>query len=154
MSRHPVRPAAFRNIAARVAMSSYFDYLDAGVTHRPMEFRHPLLDLRVVDYCLSLPPFPWCVKKEILRDAMRGTLPEPVRVRPKTTLRGQPHVLLLAQPEAGWVDRFVAFPALSRYLVRENIPPVCGVVDPDATWRNTRPLSLDIWLRSLSSADK
>jgi asparagine synthase (glutamine-hydrolysing) len=153
-SRHPIRPAAYYNLAAMIGMSSFFDFCDAGVTHRAMEFRHPLLDLRVVDYCLSLPPFPWCVKKEILRESMRGGLPDSVRLRPKTSLRGEPLVLLLAQPEAQWIDRFVAFPALSGYLVRENIPPVCGVDDPDSAWRNTRPLSLDIWLRSLSSADK
>lgn len=149
---HPIRPAAYRNMAS--LSSNFFDFCDAGVTHRPMEFRHPLLDLRLLEYCLSLPPHPWCVKKEILRAAMRDCLPEDVRLRPKTTMRGSPLVLLLARPEASWIDRFVAFPALSRYLVTENIPPVCGVDDPDATWMDTRPLSLDIWLRRQQSTNQ
>jgi asparagine synthase (glutamine-hydrolysing) len=148
---HPIRPAAFRGFESLIGMSSFFDFCDAGVTHRPIEFRHPLLDLRLLEYCLSLPPFPWCVKKEILREAMRGVLPEEVRRRPKTTLRGHPIVLLLARPDGQWVDHFVAFPALSRYVVRDNIPAVCGMENPNAVWMNTRPLSLNIWLQNLKS---
>jgi asparagine synthase (glutamine-hydrolysing) len=134
-------------------MSSFFDFCDAGVTNRPIEFRHPFLDLRFLNYCLSLPPFPWCVKKEILRAAMVGVLPEPVRLRPKTSLMGFPYVQLLQRPGAQWVDSFVAFPALNRYVVREQIPPVCGVHDPAATWMNLRPLSLNNWLQGLQSAN-
>lgn len=151
---HPIRPAAYRAFDSLIGMSSFLDFCDAGVNHRPLEFRHPLMDLRLLDYCLSLPPFPWCVKKEILRAAVRGRLPEEVRLRPKTPLQEHPTVLLLAQPEGQWIDRFVAFPALNRYVVRESIPLVCGIDDPDATWRNTRPLSLNFWLQNLQPANK
>jgi len=145
----PLRPRARKGFSSLLETSSFFDFCDAGVTHRAMEFRHPLLDLRLLDYCLSLPPFPWCVKKEILRAAMRGALPEPVRLRPKTPLAGFPHVVLLQRAEARGIDRFAASPALDRYITRSNIPPVCGTDDPESSWMNMRPISLDNWLKSL-----
>lgn len=144
---HPIRPAAFRDLSFLMSLSSFFDFYDAGVTGQPLEYRHPLLDLRLVEYCLSLPPWPWCIRKHILRTAMRGLLPEPVRVRRKTPLAGYPHHVLLQRADARWVDQFVAFPGLNRYVVRKEIPPICGEDDPNTTWDNLRPLSLDLWLR-------
>ena len=145
---HPLRPKAHKALAP-LGMSSFFDFCDAGVTHRPMEFRHPLFDLRLVDYCLSLPPYPWCYKKEILRSAMLGVLPEAVRLRPKTPLAGYPHAVLLEGPEARSIDDFVAAPALRRYVAREKVPSICAGGHPDATWMDMRPFSLNNWLKSL-----
>ena len=154
---HPVRPYAFRTLASIMRMSSFFEYADAGVTRVPLEHRHPLMDLRLQAYCLSLPPLPWCVKKEIVRRAMRGVLPEPVRRRPKTPLAGWPEMELLHRPEAQWIDRFEPAPQLARYVDRARIPLLCArpVLDQFARevhWRDLRPLSLDFWLRGLQGA--
>ena len=154
---HPVRPYAFRTLASIMRMSSFFEYSDAGVTGVPLEHRHPLMDLRLQEYCLSLPPLPWCVKKEIVRRAMRGVLPEPVRRRPKTPLAGWPEMELLHRPEAQWIDGFVPAPQLARYVDRARIPRLCEqpVADQslrEARWRDLRPLSLDFWLRGLHGA--
>ena len=146
---HPVRPAAFSALGS--LSSSYFDFCDAGVSGFPLEFRHPLLDLRLVEYCLSLPPIPWCYKKEILRRAMVGALPDEVCNRPKTSLRGSPVALKMAEPDAVRIDEFVAFPALSRYVVREKIRILHRDSSP-ATWMDLRPLSLNFWLEGLQGA--
>ncbi len=144
---HPVRPYAFRTLASVIRMSSFFEYSDAGVTGVALEYRHPLMDLRLQAFCLSLPPLPWCVKKEIVRRAMRGTLPEPVLRRPKSPLAGWPEMELLRRPEAQWIDRFIASPELDRYVDRSRIPPVCEESDREERWRNLRPLSLNFWLQ-------
>lgn len=150
---HPVRPYAFRILASIMRASNFFEYSDAGVSGVAVEHRHPLMDLRLQEFCLSLPPFPWCIKKEIVRRAMRGVLPEPVLRRPKTPLAGSPEMQLLRGPEARWVDSFAAARGLARYVDRAKIPPVAGETPGDeaareARWRDLRPLSLSAWMRS------
>lgn len=53
----------------------------------PVVGRYPFHDLRLVNFLLGLPPF-LLDRKTILRDAMHGRLPEPVRLRPKTAAPG------------------------------------------------------------------
>jgi Asparagine synthase. len=133
--------------------SNFFEFADAGVTRLHLEHRHPLMDLRLQRFCLSLPPLPWCVKKEIARRAMSGILPEPVRKRPKTALAGSPEMELLRLPQSRWIDRFQPARELARFVDRAKVPPVCGArSDREARWRDLRPLSLDLWLRTMQAA--
>lgn len=148
---HPVRPYAHRSFGYMTQESNFFDTYDPGVTGLPLEYRHPLLDLRLLEYCLTLPPQPWCVKKRILREAMRGLLPEPVRLRPKTPLAGWPGAYMLRADEARWVDDFTPTPGLDAYINRAKIPRICGVGDTMDAWPKLRPLSLNFWLRQLQS---
>jgi asparagine synthase (glutamine-hydrolysing) len=128
----------------------FFEAFDSGLTFYPLEIRLPYLDLRLVHYLLAIPPLPWCVNKELLRVVMRGTLPEAVRLRPKTPLTGHPYYELLRQPEAQWIDTFEPLPELAQYVDRKAIPQVAGgVCDPAASWLNLRPLSLNHWLQYL-----
>lgn len=145
---HPFRPFAYRSYDYILNNPLFFDSQDAGLTRQPLEYRHPLLDLRLVDYCLSLPPLPWCIRKEILRAAMKDLLPESVRRRPKTPLGGFPYVERLQQPESRWVDNLAAGTALQTYVIADNIPSVWSGKDPVETWVNLRPLSLSFWLNS------
>ena len=43
-----------------------------------------LLDIRLIDFVLRLPPQPWFDRKYLLRRAMKGALPKPVLTRRKT----------------------------------------------------------------------
>ncbi len=144
---HPLRPYAYRSFSLLKRLSSFFDHYDAGATRLPLEFRHPLLDLRLLDYCLTLPPYPWCVKKELLRASMRGVLPEPVRRRPKAPLAGLIYTALLRQADSRWLDQFIAVPETTNYVVRARIPLVHQDGGPYRPWINLRPLSLDVWLQ-------
>ncbi len=87
----------------------------------------------------------------MLREAMRGVLPEAVLRRPKTPLAGFPHVALLQRAESQWVDRFQAQPLLAKYVDRAKIPPVHRMEDSQQSWMNLRPLSLNFWLGGLRS---
>ena len=70
--------------------TSTFESFDPGATQRPVELRYPFFDVRLASFVLRLPSFPWCLNKHVLREATRGRLPESVRVRSKTPLRGSP----------------------------------------------------------------
>jgi asparagine synthase (glutamine-hydrolysing) len=146
---HPLRPYAHAMLSGLERRSNFFERFDAGFTRLHLEFRHPFLDLRVVDFCLALPPIPWCVHKRILRESLAGVIPEEVRRRPKSYL-GQPGLALLGREDARWVDDFVATRALERYIERKRIPRVWGATDESA-WPALRPLTLNFWLQQHAS---
>jgi len=144
-----LRPAAEKALGYIAGRSNWFDGFHPACTGAVAEFRHPFLDLRVVEYCLSVPTYPWCIRKDLLRQAMRGCLPEAIRMRPKAALAGFPYLELLQRTESKWVDEFVACPATSRYVDRFRIPSARAEKDPNEAWALLRPLGLDIWLRQL-----
>ncbi len=75
-----------RGLAESPFWSNQLAWGDPGYTGLPLEVRHPFFDVRLLIFALSVPPIPWMVNKALLRAAMRGLLPEPVRLRPKTPL--------------------------------------------------------------------
>ncbi len=167
--RHARRPESWRELT-----SAFWPYMlednDPGVTGVPVEYRHPYFDVRVLSWLLAIPPLPWCDNKEVLRSAMAGLLPEPVRRRPKAPCSAQaslampiplgvpvgrrrkafvgadPLPALMRREESAWVDRFEAAPGLAEYVVRERIPPLFGETHARTIWTNLRPLSLNYWL--------
>ena len=86
-----------RDFLSTPVWRSVLDPADPGMSGMPLEQRHPLLDLRLVRFSLSLPPIPWCVEKELFRVAMRGDLPDQVLRRPKTPFAGDPLVAGLGE---------------------------------------------------------
>lgn len=148
---HPVRPMAYRRLTSPF-WQQFFESIDPGVTFVPVEHRLPLLDLRLVDYLLAIPPLPWCANKELLRTAMRGTLPEPVCVRPKTPLTFDAYQVRLQQTDAQWVDEFEPSAELSNYIDRAAIPKIAGGnYEAGVSWMHLRPLVLNYWLASFES---
>jgi asparagine synthase (glutamine-hydrolysing) len=142
---HPVRPAAYELLVSEDWASTFESY-DAGVTGVPVDVRHPFFDVRLVEYLLAIPPMPWCFDKTILRLAMRGVLPEAVRLRPKTVGAGDAVVAVLRRPAAQWVDGFEPMPALGAYVRRDRVPRVYGEEDSASVWTGLRPLCLNYWL--------
>jgi asparagine synthase (glutamine-hydrolysing) len=149
---HPIRPYSYRTFDYILRLSNFFDPFDAGLTKAHLEYRHPLFDLRLLEYCLSLPPLPWCVRKEILRSSMKGRLPESVRQRPKTPLAGFPYIARLQQDKTQWVDSLAATaaPSLYDYVNPCKIPPIWSNQSPVEAWTSMRPWSLNFWLKSPS----
>ena len=63
-------------------------WADSNVYHNIEKFniesRHPYFDVRLIEFCLSLPEeykLKYGISKRILKEAMKGILPEPVRSR-------------------------------------------------------------------------
>ena len=79
------RPAAHRNLTSAL-WPSLFERLDVKDAPFGIDWRHPYMDLRVLEFFLSTPPIPFARHKFLIRHAMKGRLPpEPLR-RKKTPL--------------------------------------------------------------------
>ena len=95
--------------------SQAFESVDPNTTGLPVELRYPFFDARVISLALSLPSYPWCVDKTVLREAMIGRLPEVIRLRPKTALAGDP-VALRAWPARKLVALIKSTPGMDAYV--------------------------------------
>jgi asparagine synthase (glutamine-hydrolysing) len=144
---HPIHPRGYASLYLP-HWTQMFEQENAGVTQYPVEMRYPFLDLRVVNYLLALPPFPWCFEKMLLREAMAGRLPERVRVRPKTPLQGDPLSAQFQRTGAAELDQMPWSPYSSRYIDRSALPPLHGKMDSEQMAVNLRPYCLNIWLQS------
>lgn len=118
----------------------------------PLVARHPYFDLRLVKFLLGAPNFVKADKK-ILREAMQGKLPEPVRARPKTTAVGDvlraaltrnmvstPMGSSLSSVGDRYVDPSRYMQALERYLGGEGT---------ESMWLSdfiVAPICLNYWL--------
>jgi len=134
--------------------SFFLEWYDPGMTGFPAEYRHPLLDVRVLQMALGLPAIPWLAEKHVLRHAMRGRLPESVLTRRKAPLAGDPlHAALRAGPVAetgpAWGDG-----ALGQFLDVERLRSIVRHPErlrPSESELVTRPLGLALWLSRLQA---
>jgi asparagine synthase (glutamine-hydrolysing) len=148
---HPLHPGGYASLT-----SSYwpgiFETEDAGWTGVPVETRAPLFDQRLLRFLLRIPPVPWCMNKELLREAMRGKLPEEIRVRKKTPLQGDP--LKLHASANGWrpsledgaCDRLRMF--VNCKMLHTTSHPALGLM----LWADLRPIALNYWLKSVENS--
>ena len=138
------RPEAYQ-VLTDPGWARIFESYDPGVTGVLVDVRHPLFDLRLVNYCMGVPPIPWCVDKTLARVAMRHRLPDAVRLRPKSFAADAVAVRLAASP---WIDRWRATAELSRFVDRNRIPMLA---EAGAGWDpHHRPFELNLWLSQLT----
>jgi len=67
--------------------SNIFEKFDPSSTGIPVKHYYPFFDLRLVNFMVSIPPIPWLVNKNILRDSMKGKLPEAIHTRRKIVFK-------------------------------------------------------------------
>ncbi|NBB23606.1 hypothetical protein GVM20_00520 [Porphyrobacter sp. SLTP] len=79
------RPRAHRGLSSPL-WQLMFERFDAEGERLGIEWRHPYMDLRVLEFLLATPPIPWARRKMLIRRAMEGKLPEEILRRPKTPL--------------------------------------------------------------------
>jgi asparagine synthase (glutamine-hydrolysing) len=154
-SDHPIRPRAYASL--KLAQWRYiFENSDPGITRFPVEVRHPYMDLRMLRYLLAVPPIPWCANKHLIRHAMRGILPEPVRRRPKTCLAGDPVSEHLKRIPEWWRAQPAFMPAMAEYVEKNALLRSVdgGYVDLSTNWINLRPFALNYWLKDLRGQHK
>ena len=137
---HPYRPSAYQSISTTLWLS-LFGSFDSASTLAHLEMRHPFADIRLLRFLLAVPVLPWCRNKYLIRRAMRGTLPERVLNRPKTTLKRDLWVeRVLAQGK----PKFVASKGLERYIDLRSFADGWNTgVD---FWTGFRVASLNYWL--------
>lgn len=146
---YPVRKRVYQALTNPAWPDDWQKLYDPGVTGLPVEFCHPYLDLRVVNFTLALPEWPWCLDKLLSREIGRGLLPEAVRTRPKAALAGEPVSELVRHPESSWINGFVPTRGLRRYVNLAAIPLFTYERDHHKIWANLRPLTLHFWLKHL-----
>lgn len=151
-ARHPWHPRAMASFGDPL-WSLLFDDYEFEESLGSITLSHPFLDLRVLQFMLSVPPVPWGRGKLLLREAMRGRLPAEVLARDKTsfpvaetqgTLRmhGLPglsasrelgefvdlRVLPTGFPETVDSERIIAVHALDHWLATRLLPRDASVV--------------------------
>jgi asparagine synthase (glutamine-hydrolysing) len=147
--QHPIVPKAHASLASS-RWSALFEHADPGLTQAAVEVRYPLLDLRLVNYLLAIPPFPWTFQKQLLRAAMSGHLPETIRQRPKTPLGGDPLMAMLQSPEAAALDRACWAEQIGRYIRPQALPSLTTQKDSVCADLALRSYCLNFWLQSSS----
>ncbi len=146
---HPVHPKAYTGFHgtfwARVLESE--DAASSGIL---LETRAPLLDLRILRFLLRLPPVPWCVNKELLRQAMNGRLPDPVLRRPKTVLLRDP--LEACQERHSWTpDTSLISTGILPYVNWQKYIETLEQLKGSSSWEILCPMALARWLKDVEN---
>jgi asparagine synthase (glutamine-hydrolysing) len=144
---HPILPKAHASLSLP-HWSSMFELENAGVTRCAVEVRHPFLDLRIVNFMLALPPFPLFFRKQLLRDAVAGRLPESVRTRRKTPLAGSPLVEHLRKSRMAWAEHLDWSAEMDAYVDKSALAAFHNETHEEKAHSALRPLCLNFWLQS------
>ena len=147
------RPASLRALQTKV-WAPLFEGYHESATRLPIEVRHPFIDVRLVDYLLSIPVKPWCVNKHILRCAMKDRLPAAVVDRPKTPLAADPALQLRRRAGVRWLDNFEVTPQLTRFVNLKVRRSLAEEETPNALWASLRLFALNHWLKHSLPLDR
>jgi len=142
LNQPPVNPAK----PANPMWTALFEGYDPGATKLGLEVRHPFIDVRLVEYLLSIPIKPWRIKKHILREAMKDQLPATVLNRPKTPLAGDPALQLVRRASVRWLDSFEVSPQLRAFVNLNRRRSLTDEETSDGLWANLRIFALNYWL--------
>jgi asparagine synthase (glutamine-hydrolysing) len=145
---HPIHPKAHASLSLP-HWTHMFEQENAGATRFPLETRYPFLDLRIVNYLLALPPFPWFFQKMLLREAMAGRIPETVRMRPKTPVQSDTLSEQLRRTGAGRINQMHWSKDLDKYIDRSALLAPHGKMNPEQLSNSLRPYCLNIWLQTV-----
>ena len=109
---HPWHPRAMASFADPI-WQKMLGEREAHEALAPLIWRHPFLDLRLLEFMLSVPPVPWAREKLLLREAMHGRLPDEILARKKTPLAGSMQAQpirdngLPALPPNDWLSQYI-----------------------------------------------
>ncbi len=92
-------------------LPEFLRYADRNSMAFSREVRLPFLDHRLIDYCFGLPPdllLAGAVTKVVLREAMRGIVPDLIIERKDKLAYSPPQTHWLRGPLSGWLDGLLA----------------------------------------------
>jgi asparagine synthase (glutamine-hydrolysing) len=125
--------------------TNLFESQDPGVTHCTVEVRYPFLDLRMVEYLLAIPAFPWTYKKKLLREAMINKIPERLRLRPKTPLSADPIAAKIRDRGMQWIKNKPLSEQVCDFVAPSMLDGFHVTIDVE----EFRPYCLDLWLHGV-----
>ena len=79
------RPHAFKSFRGG-QWPFFLEALDSEYASTAIDWRHPYLELSLLEFMLSTPPIPWGRRKRLIRSAMKSSLPLEILERDKTPL--------------------------------------------------------------------
>jgi asparagine synthase (glutamine-hydrolysing) len=144
---HPLCPKGHASLALPHWTYS-FELADPGVTRALVEVRYPYLDLRMVNYLLAIPTFPWSFQKRLIRNAMSDRLPDVIRLRAKTPLAENPVSGALRRREHIESEEVQFEKEFERFIDIEKLSESSRPKTSGETSLLVRPLCLNFWLRS------
>jgi asparagine synthase (glutamine-hydrolysing) len=147
-SDHPWHPIALTGLASK-AWSNVFESEDAGWTGVPVELRSPLFDQRLLQFLLRVPPVPWCIEKALLREAMRGMLPEEIRTRPKTPLLDDSLQLFIDSKQWSPLPLPELAAGIREFVDWNQLGTTLDTAAGFNLWVALRPVSLCCWLKGV-----
>lgn len=125
-----------------------FELADAGVTRALVEVRYPYLDLRMVNYLLAIPTFPWSFQKRLIRDAMANHLPDATRLRAKTPLAENPISGALRKRKHIKSEEVQFEKEFEQFIDIGKLGELSRLKTAGEASLLVRPLCLNFWLRS------
>lgn len=149
-------------IAYGIEATGVFEHQQRRAAMAGLEARHPMLDLDLVELCLRQPPemtLDRRFSRPLLRGAMRGLLPDSVRLRPQKALFESLIVSCLTGPDRAAVREILLAPGaeigafVDRGKMAEALFADERVLREDPfrwMWQVWRLLGAELWLRSLS----
>lgn len=143
---HPLRPEAVRLLGNPV-WQSVLEPAQRAYTGVDMDVVWPLLDTRVIEFVFSIPPVPWCQKKELLRRAFRDELTDSIVARPKTPLLGFFEAQVAQWRAHNRTSSIVLSETLLQFVDASSVAATLrsrSTVSAHAMWR---VLILDQWLQ-------
>jgi len=151
-NRHPIHPIAQASLYLP-QWTRFFELENCGVTRCAVEVRYPFMDLRVVEYLLAIPPFPWFFEKAILREAMAGRVLDATRLRPKTPFTGDPFLEELRKSGSRMAGGEAAGrpenEEVSRYISPSSLTPLHAKMGSEQLSQSARPYCFKFWLQSV-----
>lgn len=142
---HPWRDDAYRLLSSP-SWPCTFESFHEGVTGVPVELATPWLDAGLLEFLFALPPMPFFADKDIARQALRGRVPEELRRRPKTPLRGDPLASIFRTHVRQWIGFVREVPELEEFVDRRSL-----CMNMEEMGSNAEALaaavSLALWLR-------
>jgi len=133
------RPGGTTSFASP-AWQTYFEHYDSTFSGTSLDIRHPYVDLEVLSFMLRTPPIPWGRRKHLIREAMRGRLPDEVLARDKAPLVVDPNTKIVRKTPLPLLS---IDPALRRFIDPGRLPDAAqsGIDTLD------KVRMLDAWLK-------
>jgi asparagine synthase (glutamine-hydrolysing) len=157
--------ASAHGIAYGIEATGVFEHQRRRAAMAGLEARHPMLDLDLVELCLRQPPeltLDPRFSRPILRTAMAGLVPDPVRLRPRKALFESLIVSCITGPDAAAVRAILTSPRaeLGAFVDLEQMVHALFGTDRALKgdplgwmWQVWRLLNAELWLRSLPGAN-
>jgi asparagine synthase (glutamine-hydrolysing) len=146
LPRHPTRPETRASLGDSLWQQLH-ERSDAVHTHAAYEVRWPFLDERLLRFTLAIPPIPWCQRKEMVRVAFRGELPEAVLRRPKTGLLGYSELQVERWRRASGGELPFPMPLTAQLVDTVQITDTLKTGRTHQVLAAWRALQLEDWLR-------